>query len=163
MSVMTDQGVMVPGVMCGREPRWEPRARTTLDEIVNPGRARDIRGMTSGLTVAAYKGGTGQKLAAGPVLKTAGACPCPIEWRQPVNPGRLRGAGHSDDQHRAGSEAAINSLCKQEMTVRASPGLSFAQLTASGLVSAVSGKWPTCSNRTRSTIRRPFPSGGEVT
>jgi len=25
-----DQGVTVPGVMCGREPRWEPRGRTTF-------------------------------------------------------------------------------------------------------------------------------------
>ena len=25
-----DQGVTVPGVMGGREPRWEPRGRTTF-------------------------------------------------------------------------------------------------------------------------------------
>ena len=25
-----DQGVPVPRVMCGREPRWEPRGRTTF-------------------------------------------------------------------------------------------------------------------------------------
>ena len=25
-----DRGVTVPGVMCGREPRWEPRGRTTF-------------------------------------------------------------------------------------------------------------------------------------
>jgi len=25
-----DQGVTVPDVMCGREPRWEPRGRTAF-------------------------------------------------------------------------------------------------------------------------------------